>query len=366
MFSISLGRAVRTVCSAPSPCSAVTRSPAVTFITLAKPPQGHQRQRRNSSSKASSAPPDGSKRSTPSQQATSGSGRLGRRKTKEAVVPLDSMNLPFSKQYPNLPSVPSTQHVHPSDINVSSFFSLHRPISVTLPVPVTSSEQAFSSIFESRQPSRKKFDDVIYTLSSVVEDLEPIVEGEEHGVQWQVLHGTTDGEVKHLDGPPRNLSVDKILSQFRPFRPPPVPQPFNESESTTSVRKQKKARAKTSRSKRKSWSTTIIVTEYTTPDGQKTYAAASTPIVRVPVPGASPMIDPEVTPRPSIRQPFLKRMQIRQQRLEDYRHVRYERSQQPVMRLISVKRQRKMKMKKHKYKKLMKRTRNLRRRLGKL
>ena len=35
----------------------------------------------------------------------------------------------------------------------------------------------------------------------------------------------------------------------------------------------------------------------------------------------------------------------------------------PQMRLISVKRQRKLKMKKHKYKKLMKRTRNLRRRL---
>jgi len=36
------------------------------------------------------------------------------------------------------------------------------------------------------------------------------------------------------------------------------------------------------------------------------------------------------------------------------------------MLLISVKRQRKLKMKKHKYKKLMKRTRNLRRKLGKL
>jgi len=34
-----------------------------------------------------------------------------------------------------------------------------------------------------------------------------------------------------------------------------------------------------------------------------------------------------------------------------------------VMRAISVKRQRKLKMKKHKYKKLMKKTRNLRRRL---
>jgi hypothetical protein len=41
------------------------------------------------------------------------------------------------------------------------------------------------------------------------------------------------------------------------------------------------------------------------------------------------------------------------------------RLQEPMM-AISVKRQRKLKMKKKKYKKLMKRTRNLRRRLGKL
>lgn len=36
------------------------------------------------------------------------------------------------------------------------------------------------------------------------------------------------------------------------------------------------------------------------------------------------------------------------------------------MEAISVKRQRKLKMKKHKYKKLMRRTRNLRRKLGKI
>jgi hypothetical protein len=37
-----------------------------------------------------------------------------------------------------------------------------------------------------------------------------------------------------------------------------------------------------------------------------------------------------------------------------------------ILQALSVKRQRKLKMKKHKYKKLMKRTRNLRRRLGRL
>ncbi|EWC48485.1 hypothetical protein DRE_07761 [Drechslerella stenobrocha 248] len=40
-------------------------------------------------------------------------------------------------------------------------------------------------------------------------------------------------------------------------------------------------------------------------------------------------------------------------------------SRQPTMQALSVKRQRKLKMKKHKYKKLMKRTRTLRRKLEK-
>jgi hypothetical protein len=59
-----------------------------------------------------------------------------------------------------------------------------------------------------------------------------------------------------------------------------------------------------------------------------------------------------VTPSSS---PFLSRMKARQ---EQYRIQRGE-----DMYAISVKRQRKLKMKKHKYKKLMRRTRNLRRRL---
>jgi hypothetical protein len=44
---------------------------------------------------------------------------------------------------------------------------------------------------------------------------------------------------------------------------------------------------------------------------------------------------------------------------------RIERPKEEVL-AISVRRQRKLKMKKHKYKKLMKRTRNLRRKLGKI
>lgn len=57
-------------------------------------------------------------------------------------------------------------------------------------------------------------------------------------------------------------------------------------------------------------------------------------------------------------QPFLERMHVRQ--LE---HLERNRD---ILQAISVRRQRKLKMKKHKYKKLMKRTRNLRKRQDRL
>lgn len=64
-------------------------------------------------------------------------------------------------------------------------------------------------------------------------------------------------------------------------------------------------------------------------------------------------------------------MWLRERRLDAFRRSRDVQIGEPVvvpvdMQLISVKRQRKIKMKKHKYKKLMRRTRNLRRKLGKL
>ena len=58
-------------------------------------------------------------------------------------------------------------------------------------------------------------------------------------------------------------------------------------------------------------------------------------------------------------------MEIEKQKGFPIVYNRVERSKDEMI-AISVRRQRKLKMKKHKYKKLMKRTRNLRRKLGKL
>lgn len=79
-------------------------------------------------------------------------------------------------------------------------------------------------------------------------------------------------------------------------------------------------------------------------------------------------------PPASTLQPFLSRMQARQLGYADRLDARFgrmrlqdgeEEQEEGGMQAISVKRQRKLKMKKHKYKKLMKRTKNLRRRLDK-
>jgi hypothetical protein len=94
----------------------------------------------------------------------------------------------------------------------------------------------------------------------------------------------------------------------------------------------------------RTYTAVLTIEESTDEHGEVTYMAHSSPLVQK---------DPPAVPS---RYHFLERMNIRQER---YR----ERKGENGMWAISVKRQRKLKMKKHKYKKLMRRTRNLRRRL---
>lgn len=112
MFSCSLGRAVRTV---PASAIAARAAPSASSITAIRPlaqcTRQHQpgHQRRHSSSKTS-IPPDGSKVVAPAQRAAS-TGRTTRKKSKDAMAPANIQNQPFSKQYPHIPSVPSTRHL---------------------------------------------------------------------------------------------------------------------------------------------------------------------------------------------------------------------------------------------------------------
>jgi hypothetical protein len=244
---------------------------------------------------------------------------------------------------------------------------------VTTAIPHESTEAEFNSIFDPLpQNGKKKVEAVISTLNNALEQMNPYAyaeQDEDGGLQWQDLNEqSANGETRHLDGAPRDIPHDRMRAHLLPYRPPPPPQPFDEFASTLPKKRASKAKDAKPRQKR----TTIIVTltEFTDPSGEKSYAASGTPIIRVPnsEPQTENNVWEEGPSKPVIRQPFLDRMRIRQQRWQEYREDRTERSpwQREEMLLISVKRQRKMKMKKHKYKKLMRRTRNLRRKLGRL
>ncbi|KAF2424226.1 hypothetical protein EJ08DRAFT_737156 [Tothia fuscella] len=363
MFSSSIGRVVRSTCTtANSTASLTARGPSSTLAAI-KAVSQPSHQRRQSSSKTS-IPPDGPKRAAPSQQASSSTGRISRRKAKEPAVVPNTRNQPFSKQYPHIPCVPSTAHLRPIDVNLSSFFSLHRPISVTTAIPNEATEKDFDSIFESGSKDPKK---VILTLNNVIENLHPHAERDETGrLEWQEIN---DSEAsRYLDGAPQDIPFEKQFSNYPPHRPPPPPSPMTDSITSPAQQKRKASKAKSASTRQKSTTIIVTLTEYTDPSGEKSYAASGTPIIRVP--NSQNAVEPTffTSNKPPMRQPFLERMRIRQQRWQEYREDRTERSpwERREMLLISVKRQRKLKMKKHKYKKLMRKTRNLRRKLGKL
>ncbi|KAF2203239.1 hypothetical protein GQ43DRAFT_470191 [Delitschia confertaspora ATCC 74209] len=352
MFSPALGRAVRSTCAISTP-SVCTATRPVTVSALAANQQTFNRrphQRRYSSSNAS-IPPDNSNGSSSAQQAPGTStartparkltGRNGKKRSTAPAL--------------NVPHVPPTDYLQKPDVKISSFFSLHRPISVTSAVPVVSTSAAFDSIFMPRTVNnRRAVLDNIQTLTSGIESLEAALRGQE------TKHDEIPSEemVKHLDGIPQ-VSVDQMLSQFVPFRPPPPPVPFDQTApeaepalgaDAASIQPMVVAK--------KAWSATVVVTESTDAAGHRSYSASTSPMVEIGVPPRE-MADMEEI---EIRQPFLDRMRVRD---DAYNRTLEERSNRgnTHMQLISVKRQRKLKMKKHKYKKLMRKTRLLRRKL---
>jgi len=164
-----------------------------------------------------------------------------------------------------------------------------------------------------------------------------------------------EGEARHLDQKPVEelLFPDHILSggRYQPFQPPPAPKPMNTEDSHTVGAEA----AEAAQPQYRTYTAVLTVEESTDEMGNVTWEAHSSPLVAE---------DPEVTEEANISEPpiplsYRERMIIRKQHFEEGRGGRgIERYY-----AISVKRQRKLKMKKHKYKKLMRRTRNLRRRL---
>ncbi|KAF2838314.1 hypothetical protein M501DRAFT_871866 [Patellaria atrata CBS 101060] len=370
MFAPSISRAVRSTCTSSVSTSRSSNAPIIGALPTHLSAQCCRRvhQRRHSSSKIdgargsdslpeaqgqTSAKPkaDGEKRTT---------GRGGRRRTKDngAAAQLKGGNATALK----VPVVQMTNHLQEKDVSLASFFALHRPISVHatgFPKPTTT--EVFNNLFEMPEPHKL----IERTLQDTISSLESTyISNEERAARKEFLNASMGSDfATHLDSPP-TVVVQQYASEpeMRPFHPPPPPKPMKNIKASDGELSEPVPQG--SLKKQVAWSTSIIVTESTYGDGSKEYSATTSPVVQVPVPpkqgtGEDAHIVIRQTPA---HQPFLDRMRSRQLQFNESREEKAIRKQQEMM-LISVKRQRKLKMKKHKYKKLMKKTRNLRRRL---
>lgn len=255
------------------------------------------------------------------------------------------------------------------DIHVASFFSIHRPISVTASIPPPSSDSTFSSIFSPRERLKHQPQDVIYTVSSAIDNIEDVTtqsqtqqfSQEESDLRDAVTQSSVSnaemGDAQHFDGArPQTIHIDiqELAKSFQPFKAPPAPLPMDQTHLPGVVAQQSPpAKRKTVR---RSYSTRLLITENIHPNGHTTYETRASPFVEE----SAGEPQEQMKLPPASRQTFLKRMLERQRRLVEWREGG---DRKDVWRAISVKRQRKLKMKKHKYKKLMRRTRNLRRKL---
>ncbi|KAI8244453.1 hypothetical protein K4K55_005269 [Colletotrichum sp. SAR 10_96] len=342
MLPSSVRRVAASAPQSPLVSSLSTSAPraAATFnLQQVQRPGGHQR--RWSSSSPSSPNNNGSKETPAGQNVhasasssnAKASGEKRKRKSK------DSANRDAAQK---LPSVPSTQHLSQEALGLSTFFSLHRPISVTHSMPKSVTEEAFAAIFKPRTRANKTAD-VINTLSRTADDIEGAM------AKMTVTNQEVDAsgepvqkiDLKHADGSESSVYVqlNAMAGQFVPFRPPPAPQ----QEGVTDAHAQSAVEDVVDDAPHhRVYKAMFTIEESTDADGQ------------IQVLAHSPKIMNEEAPRS-----FLERMAQRQMRFD-------EAQGNDTMHALSVRRQRKLKMKKHKYKKLMRRTRNLRRKLDRI
>lgn len=207
--------------------------------------------------------------------------------------------------------------------------------------PKAITDEAFAAIFTPRTRSNKP-QEVIATLSNTLQTLDSAASGSSKRniqEQWneetdELRAGITADSyrVQHLDNA-NELPRSMFAGKYTPFSPPPAPVPMSTEESLAAGAEAAAEHEQARLPQQRTYHTLLTINESTDANGEITYTAESGPIVS------------EDPPRS-----YLERSRIR-------------RRERATMWAISVKRQRKLKMKKHKYKKLMRRTRNLRRRL---
>ncbi|KAJ6787194.1 hypothetical protein PWT90_08877 [Aphanocladium album] len=349
--SAMLPSSVRRVVSSAPPAAAAGLAASAPRVAAAvsKPVVMRGHQRRFSSSKPSRSD-NGSNEFSAGQSVPASSSRHDgkasgdkrKRKNKEAAA----RDASFKK----LPSVPATHHMSHEALGLSSFFSLHRPISITQTMPRTVSEEHFASIFAARSKAAR-VSDTMSTLSDTIDQLDgPMAQMTIGGQEEQMQNGMQRLEVRNPDGSESSvyLQVDTMSGDFLPFRPPPLPQA---QSGEGEVGMATEAEAAEENPQHRVYKAMFTIEESTEADGQIRIVAHS------------PRIINEDQPRS-----FIERLAQRQLRFDESRARRASglagsHAVGDTMEAISVKRQRKLRMKKKKYKKFMKRTRNLRRKL---
>ncbi|PKS12731.1 hypothetical protein jhhlp_000939 [Lomentospora prolificans] len=313
--------------------------------SLATPQRkGPLHQRRYSSSKPSSpnnrsnGPKGLPTGETVSASASSSEVKAPSEKRKRKSKVNDEASDPFH----GFPSVPSTQHLSQEALGLSSFFSMHRPISITHSLPRNISDEAFAEIFAPRS-SANKTNEVISTLSRAVDDLEGPMAKMTISRDGQADHageGVQKIDLRHADGRESSLfvQVKSMTGQFLPFQPPPLPEPQaangealgSSAESEVDLSPQHRV-----------YRAMFTIEETLDADGQVHVLAHSPKI-----------LNDEAGTR------YIDR--LRRMRYEDALRRR------DTLHAISVKKRRKLKMKKKKFKKKLKASRKLRERLHKI
>ncbi|KAL9578743.1 MAG: hypothetical protein Q9203_006983, partial [Teloschistes exilis] len=240
MLPLSMNDALRRGAWTCIACSNIPRRPHALIASSAVTNTGSKHQRKHSSSKASSsskhearplttasgAPSNGTPKSLAEKRSS------GRRNSRTMSKP--SASKARMETYPNVPSVPSTQHLHPMNVHVASFFSRHRPISVTTSFPPVSSEASFSSIFEPKSRPKIQPSDVMYTVSAAIDGFENAVSQEES--EGRHHRTSSKNDTIHLDSNNPHqlaLNIEELSKTFRPFNVPPPPVPMPDPSTTT-------------------------------------------------------------------------------------------------------------------------------------
>lgn len=306
------------------------------------------------------------------------------------------------------------------DLSVAAFYATYRPISITGPGPKEAQMEDIEKIFQPKPKSKYKSSqsELIYTLSNVIENLDQQISEKKASQQAasatekaDLIRSLThhndannqqgDGQQEtinvHVPNGSVRLVIQEIKNRFRAYNVPPPPTPVSQQEldaidaeeNASEANEESLSRDLEAQVQSQDVQTAVArgrrdrrkIEAQLRQQQQSSFQAKS--LSDIPVAevfqnrGDSFSIDLDLqnghffTPRYDAQNSTTTDTAMTREgssgRVRRGFGVPGMLYRKPTaMRLISVKRQRRLKMKKHKYKKLMRKTRNLRRKLDRL